>query len=50
MRAYMHASVRDVFAIYDNNIFPKLIMIIIKMIIAIIARSSRKMYLTVRIV
>ena len=29
----MHACVRDVFAIYDNDILPRLIMIIIKMII-----------------
>ena len=28
-----HACVRDVFAIYDNNICPRLIMIIIKIII-----------------
>ena len=29
----MSARVRDVFAIYDNNIAPRLIMIIIKIII-----------------
>ena len=29
----MNACVRDVFAIYDNNISPRLIMIIIKIII-----------------
>ena len=29
-RAYMRACVRDVFAIYDNDILPRLIMIIIK--------------------
>ena len=28
-----HACVRDVFAIYDNDILPRLVMIIIKMII-----------------
>ena len=27
MRAHVHACVRDVFAIYDNNISPRLIMI-----------------------
>ena len=32
-RACAHACVRDVFAIYDNDILPRLIMIIIKMII-----------------
>ena len=34
-RACVHASpcVRDVFAIYDNDILPRLIMIIIKIII-----------------
>ena len=32
-RACVHACVRDVFAIYDNDILPRLIMIIIKMII-----------------
>ena len=32
-RAYVHASVHDVFAIYDNDILPRLIMIIIKIII-----------------
>ena len=32
-RACVHACVRDVFAIYDNDILPKLIMIIIKIII-----------------
>ena len=31
-RAHARASVRDVFAIYDNNILPRLIMIIIKII------------------
>ena len=30
---HVHASVRDVFAIYDNDILPRLIMIIIKIII-----------------
>ena len=29
----VHECVRDVFAIYDNDIFPRLIMIIIKIII-----------------
>ena len=29
----VRACVRDVFAIYDNDIFPRLIMIMIKMII-----------------
>ena len=29
----MHACVRDVFAIYNNNILPRLIMIIIKIIL-----------------
>ena len=29
-RACVHACVRDVFAIYDNDILPRLIMIIIK--------------------
>ena len=29
-RVCVHACVRDVFAIYDNNILPRLIMIIIK--------------------
>ena len=33
MCAYVHACVRDVFAIYDNDILPRLIMIIIKIII-----------------
>ena len=32
-RACMHACVRDVFAIYDNDILPMLIMIIINIII-----------------
>ena len=32
-RACVHAFVRDVFAIYDNDILPRLIMIIIKIII-----------------
>ena len=31
--ACMHAGVRDVFAIYDNDILPRLIMVIIKIII-----------------
>ena len=31
-RAYVRACVRDVFAIYDNDILPRLIMIIIKII------------------
>ena len=31
--ACVHACVRDVFAIYDNDILPRLIMIIIKIII-----------------
>ena len=30
MRTSVHACVRDVFAIYDDNILPRLIMIIIK--------------------
>ena len=29
-RACVHARVRDVFAIYDNDILPRVIMIIIK--------------------
>ena len=33
VRACVHAWVRDVFAIYDNDILPRLIMIIIKIII-----------------
>ena len=33
MRTSVHACVRDVFAIYDDNILPMLIMIIIKLII-----------------
>ena len=33
VRACMHACVRDVFAIYDNDILPMLIMIIINIII-----------------
>ena len=33
MRACMRACVHDVFAVYDNNILPRLIMIIIQMII-----------------
>ena len=33
MRACVHACVRNVFVIYDNNIWPRLIMIIIKIII-----------------
>ena len=33
VRASVRACVRDVFAIYDNNILPRLIMIIIKIII-----------------
>ena len=32
VRTCMHACVRDVFAIYDYNILPRLIMIIIKII------------------
>ena len=32
MRARVCAYVRDVFAIYNNNILPRLIMIIIKII------------------
>ena len=32
-RACVHACVRHVFAIYDNDILPRLIMIIIKIII-----------------
>ena len=32
VRAYVRACVRDVFAIYDNTILPRLIMIIIKII------------------
>ena len=32
-RACVHACARDVFAIYDNDILPRLIMIIIKIII-----------------
>ena len=32
-RVFVHACVRDVFAIYDNDILPRLIMIIIKIII-----------------
>ena len=32
-RVRAHACVRDVFAIYDNNISPRLVMIIIKIII-----------------
>ena len=31
--AFVHACMRDVFAIYDNDILPRLIMIIIKIII-----------------
>ena len=30
VRGYMRACVRDVFSIYDNDILPRLIMIIIK--------------------
>ena len=33
VRACVHAYVRDLFAIYDNDILPRLIMIIIKIII-----------------
>ena len=33
MRTSVHACVRDVFAIYDDNILSRLIMIIIKIII-----------------
>ena len=33
VRVHVHACVRDVFAIYDNDILPRLIMIIIKIII-----------------
>ena len=33
MRISVHACVRDVFEIYDDNILPRLIMIIIKIII-----------------
>ena len=33
VRTSMHACVPDVFAIYDDNILPRLIMIIIKIII-----------------
>ena len=32
-RTCVHACVRDVFAIYDNDILPRLTMIIIKIII-----------------
>ena len=32
VRAYVHACVRDVFAIYDNTILPMLIMMIIKIV------------------
>ena len=32
VRARMRACVHDVFAIYDNNILPRLIMIMIKII------------------
>ena len=32
VRACMHACVRDVFVIYDNNILPRLIMIMIQII------------------
>ena len=33
VRACVHACARDVFAIYDNDILPRLIMIILKIII-----------------
>ena len=33
VRTSVHACVRDVFPIYDDNILPRLIMIIIKIII-----------------
>ena len=33
VRTSVHACVRDVFAIFDDNILPRLIMIIIKIII-----------------
>ena len=33
VRARVHACMRDVFEIYDNNISPRLIIIIIKIII-----------------
>ena len=33
VRACVHACVRDVFAIYDNDILPRMIMTIIKIII-----------------
>ena len=33
VRTSVHACVRDVFAIYDDNILPSLIMLIIKIII-----------------
>ena len=43
VRACMRACVRDVFAIYDNDILPRLIMIIIKIIIYISYKSDTLM-------
>ena len=40
VRASVCACVRDVFAIYDNNILPRLIMIIIKIIFQEIAQTD----------
>ena len=39
----VHACVRDVFAIYDNDIFPRLIMIIIKLLSYISYKSDTLM-------
>ena len=42
VRARVRACVRDVFSIYDNNIWPRLIMIIIKIIILLLSYISYK--------
>ena len=41
MRASVHACVRDVFAINDDNILPRLIMMIIKIIILYFIKKIR---------
>ena len=42
----MRACVRDVFAIYDNNISPRLIMIIVGVKFPFFGRSYLEKYLT----
>ena len=43
VRTRVRVCVRDVFAIYDNNIWPRLIMVIIKIIILYFIRHTRLM-------